>query len=43
MDDEPKGKVDLVSILYAVCGIPGIVAFLWILFGLVGVFPSIPA
>ena len=33
-DDEPKGKVDLVSILYIFGGIPVIVLYLVILFGL---------
>ena len=32
MDDEPQGKVDLASILYIACGIPGIVAFLVLTF-----------
>ena len=34
MDEEPKGKVDLVSILYIFGGIPVIVLFLVVLFGL---------
>jgi len=34
MDDEPGGKVDLVSILYIFGGIPMIVLFLVVLFGL---------
>lgn len=34
MDDEPRGKVDLASILYIFGGIPVIVLFLWVLFGL---------
>ena len=34
MDDEPRGKVDLVSILYIFGGIPVIVLFLVIIFGL---------
>lgn len=42
-DDEPQGKVDLVSVLYVVTGIPGIVAFIAILFGLVHACPSVPA
>jgi hypothetical protein len=42
MDDEPRGKVDLTSILYIVCGIPAIVAFLVILFSLTHAF-NIPA
>jgi len=32
MDEEPQGKVDLVSVLYVATGIPGIVAFLVITF-----------
>jgi hypothetical protein len=36
VDYEPKGKVDLVSVLYVVGGIPCMVAFFLILFGLVG-------
>lgn len=38
-----QGKVDLVSILYVLGGVPAIVAFLVILFVLVRLFPSIPA
>jgi len=34
MDDEPRGKVDLVSLFYIFGGIPVIVLFLWVLFGL---------
>ena len=34
MDDEPRGKVDLVSILYIFGGIPVIVLFLMVIFGL---------
>lgn len=34
MDEEPRGKVDLVSILYIFGGIPVIVLFLVVLFGL---------
>ena len=34
MDEEPRGKVDLVSVLYIFGGIPVIVLFLWVLFGL---------
>ena len=34
MEDEPRGKVDLVSVLYIVGGIPVIVLFLVVLFGL---------
>ena len=33
MQDQPRGKVDLVSILYIFGGIPVIVLFLWVLFG----------
>ena len=32
MDDEPRGKVDLTSILYIVGGIPAIIAVLVIVF-----------
>ena len=34
MAEEPQGKVDLVSLLYIFCGIPAIVLFLFVLFGL---------
>jgi hypothetical protein len=34
MEDEPKGKTDLASVLYIAGGIPVIVLFLWVLFGL---------
>lgn len=34
MDEEPKGKVDLASILYIFGGIPVIVLYLVVLFGL---------
>ena len=34
MADEPRGKVDLVSILYIFGGIPVIVLFLMVIFGL---------
>ncbi len=34
MEDEPRGKVDLVAILYIAGGIPAIVAFLVVLFSL---------
>jgi hypothetical protein len=34
MEEQPRGKVDLVAILYIVGGIPAIVAFLVILFAL---------
>ena len=36
VDYEPKGKLDLVSVLYVVGGIPCMIAFFLILFGLVG-------
>ncbi len=42
-EEEQHGKVDLISILYIVGGIPAIVLFLWILFGLVRIFPDLPA
>jgi hypothetical protein len=32
--EESTGKVDLASVLYVATGIPGIVLFLWVLFGL---------
>ena len=36
MDEEqPRGKVDLVSILYVVGGVPALVGFLFVLFALV--------
>ena len=34
MDDEPRGKLDRVAILYIVGGIPAIVGFIVILFSL---------
>jgi hypothetical protein len=34
MDEEPHGKVDAVSVLYIFGGIPVIVLFLFVLFGL---------
>ena len=34
MEEEPRGRVDLVSILYIFGGIPMIVLFLFVLFGL---------
>jgi hypothetical protein len=40
---ERKGKVDAVTILYILGGIPAIVAYVVILFSLVRLFPSIPA
>ena len=39
----PKGKVDAVTILYILGGIPAIVGYVVILFSLVRLFPSIPA
>ena len=43
MDEEPRGKVDAVSILYIVGGIPALVGFLVVLFGIVGACERIPA
>ena len=40
---KPKGKVDGVTILYILGGIPAIVAYVVILFALVNAFPNIPA
>jgi hypothetical protein len=37
-----KGKVDAVTILYILGGIPAIVAYVVILFTLVRIFPGIP-
>jgi hypothetical protein len=34
MDEQPRGKVDLVSILYVVGGVPALVAFLVGIFAL---------
>jgi hypothetical protein len=34
MDEQPRGKVDLVSILYVVGGVPALVAFLVVIFAL---------
>ena len=34
---EPKGVVDLASVLYVVCGIPAMILFFLVLFGLVGI------
>jgi hypothetical protein len=34
VDEQPRGKVDLVSVLYIVGGIPALVAFLVVLFSL---------
>jgi len=42
-DDEPKGKVDMVAILYIIGGVPALVAFLVILFALTRSCESIPA
>ena len=42
-DDEPKGRVDLAATLYIIGGIPGIVGFLVILFGMVHACDRIPA
>lgn len=36
MDEKPQGKVDLVSVLYIVGGIPALVGFLVVLFVLAG-------
>jgi hypothetical protein len=41
-DQKPKGKVDAVTILYILGGIPAIVGYVVILFTLVNLFPSIP-
>ena len=40
---EAKGKVDLVTVLFIVGGVPAIVGFVVILFTLVNLFPEIPA
>lgn len=42
-ENESKGTVDLVSILYIVGGVPAIVGFIVLLFTLVNYFPEIPA
>jgi hypothetical protein len=42
-EQERKGKVDLVTVLYVVFGVPLLVGFMVLLFGLVNFFPSIPA
>lgn len=42
-DREEKGKVDLVSVLFIVGGVPAIVGFIVLLFTLVNLFPEIPA
>jgi hypothetical protein len=43
IDDEPKGKVDTVSVLYIIGGVPTLVAFLAILFALTRSCEGIPA
>ena len=48
MDEEPQGRVDLASVLYIACGIPGIVVFLVVTFWFArscgfSVYPSIYA
>ncbi len=40
VDYEPKGVVDLASVLYVVCGIPCMILFFVVLFGLVGACDS---
>jgi hypothetical protein len=35
-NDEPRGTVDLVSVLYVIGGIPAMIVFFVLLFGLVG-------
>ena len=40
---ESKGKVDLVSVLFIVGGVPAIVGFVVLLFTLVNLVPRIPA
>ncbi len=42
-DDEPRGRVDLVSYLYVIFGVPMLVGFLVVLFGLVNACERIPA
>lgn len=42
MDDEPRGRVDLVALLYIVGGVPALVGFLVVLFWLARTF-DIPA
>lgn len=34
MEEQPRGKVDLASVLYIVGGVPALVAFLVVLFAL---------
>lgn len=41
--EETRGKVDLVSVLYVVFGVPLLVGFLVVLFGLVNACEWIPA
>lgn len=41
--EETKGKIDLVSVLYVVFGVPMLVGFLVLLFGLVNACEWIPA
>jgi hypothetical protein len=42
MDEQPRGKVDLVSVLYIVGGVPALVAFIVVLFWLARSF-NVPA
>jgi uncharacterized membrane protein len=42
-NEKPNRKVDAVTILYILGGIPAIVAYVVILFALVNAFPSVPA
>lgn len=39
-DDEPRGTVDLASVLYVLGGIPAMIVFFLVLFGLVGACDS---
>ncbi len=41
--EETRGKTDLVSVLYVVLGVPALVGFLVVLFGLVNACEWIPA
>ena len=34
MDEEPRGKNDLIAKLYVACGVPGIVVFIVVLFAI---------
>jgi len=34
MEEQPRGKVDLTSVLYVVGGVPALVAFLVVIFAL---------